>query len=144
MNRARTAVLVAVTSLAVLAAACGGGNDTTASHPDRTVKVEMADIAFRPATIDVRRGETVRFVFDNTGEVSHDAFIGDAIAQADHEKEMRDMGDMHHGGGSEGITVDAGKTGELVHTFDDTTTVEIGCHQPGHYQAGMKLTVNVT
>ena len=104
----------------------------------------MADIAFRPATIDVRRGETVRFVFDNIGKVAHDAFLGDATAQADHEEEMRDMSDMHHGGGSEGITVDAGKSGELTHTFDKATSIEIGCHQPGHYQAGMKLTVNVT
>ena len=57
-----------------------------------------------------------------TGKVAHDAFIGDAMAQADHEKEMRDMGDMHHGDGSEGVTVDAGKTGELTHTFDDAST----------------------
>jgi uncharacterized cupredoxin-like copper-binding protein len=50
---------------------------------------------------------------------------------------------MHSGGATDGITVDPGKTGELTHTFDRTGTVEIGCHQPGHYAAGMKLAVTV-
>jgi uncharacterized cupredoxin-like copper-binding protein len=144
MPPTRTALLVAVAAVAVLVAACGGNDDTAASRVDRTVKVEMIDNAFRPPTIDVRRGETVRFVFDNTGNVAHDAFIGDAMAQADHEQEMRDADGMHHGGDDEGITMDAGTSGALIHTFGDEGAVEIGCHQPGHYQAGMRLTVKVT
>ena len=32
----------------------------------------------------------------------------------------------------------------LAHTFDDTGAIEIGCHQPGHYKAGMKIAVEVT
>ena len=35
-------------------------------------------------------------------------------------------------------------SGELTHTFDDAGTIEIGCHQPGHYDAGMTITVEVT
>lgn len=144
VTRTRTSLLAAVSMVAFLAAACGGGGNDTAAPTDRTVRVEMVDIAFRPATIDVRRGETVRFVFDNNGKVTHDAFLGDAKAQADHAKDMRDMGGMSHGDRSKGISVRAGKSGELVHIFDEATTLEIGCHQPGHYEAGMRLTVNVT
>ena len=91
----------------------------------------------------------MRFVFTNTGTVPHDAFIGDAAAQADHEQQMRDADDdsgMNHGGGNDddgAITVEPGETGELTHTFDETGTLEIGCHEPGHYDDGMKMTVAV-
>src|SRR3546814_9470160 len=64
------------------------GDDKAASpngeSADRTVEVDMVDIAFEPETIDVAAGETVRFVFTNSGEVAHDAFIGDDTAQDDH------------------------------------------------------------
>lgn len=149
----RLAVVVPV--LILLAAACGSTDDngTAASDSDapRTVEIEMRDIAFTPESIDVEQGETVKFVFTNSGAVAHDAFIGDQAAQVDHEMEMNDAGadmgdDAGHGGGDEGtaITVDPGETGELTYTFDDAGGVLIGCHQPGHYDAGMKLTVDVT
>lgn len=50
-----------------------------------------------------------------------------------------------HGGGSDAdaITVEPGDTGELTHTFDESGEFEIGCHEPGHYEAGMKIDVTV-
>jgi uncharacterized cupredoxin-like copper-binding protein len=47
------------------------------------------------------------------------------------------------GGDMNAITVEPGKAGQLTHTFDKTGTVEIGCHEPGHYAAGMKIAVTV-
>ena len=80
--KTRRLLLVAVAAIAVLTAACGGDDDNTSRGTDdaevRTVQVEMVDIAFKPNTLQVRRGETVRFVFNNTGKVAHDAFVGDA------------------------------------------------------------------
>lgn len=56
-----------------------------------------------------------------------------------------DAGIGHDGDDDDdGITVDPGDTGELTHTFDDSDTLLIGRHQPGHYAAGMKLTVDVS
>lgn len=144
----RPPIVVAV--LALIATACGGGHD---GHDDtgakgkvasRTVGVDMVDTAFRPPTLTVKQGETVRFVFHNGGKFTHDAFIGDAADQADHEKEMREKEGADHGMGEAAITVAPGQTGELVDTFDRPGTVEIGCHQPGHYDAGMKLVVTVS
>ncbi len=43
----------------------------------------------------------------------------------------------------DGITVDPDESGELTYTFDQLGTIEIGCHQPGHYDAGMRVTVTV-
>ena len=155
MSLSRT-LLVAVGGLSLLAAACGGDDETAASSDPgeaRTVEVDMVDIAFEPDSVDVNAGETIRFVFTNRGDVAHDAFIGDAAEQADHEQQMRDAEDdsgsgMEHGGGGggdgEAVTVEPGDTEELTYTFDEAGSVEIGCHQPGHYDDGMKIDVEVT
>ena len=141
----RVRALVAIPVLALLAACGSGGGDggsSAASNADRTIEVEMRDIAFAPTAIDVRSGEKVRFVFTNTGQVTHDAFIGDAAAQEAHEKEMRG-GHGDHGKGSNAVSVEPGKTRELTYTFDKPGRILIGCHQPGHYIGGMKADVNI-
>ncbi len=33
--------------------------------------------------------------------------------------------------------VEPGMTGTLTHTFDPQATVEIGCHEPGHFAGGL-------
>lgn len=154
-------ILLAAAALVIITAACGGGNGdhstmdmdkstvTTgaAAAPTRTVEIDMVDIAFEPKTLSVQRGERIEFVFHNKGAIAHDAFIGDTAAQADHEKAMHEgkEGSMAagHGMGDTAITVDPGQTGRLIHTFDKPGTIEIGCHQPGHYAAGMKIAVQV-
>jgi uncharacterized cupredoxin-like copper-binding protein len=140
----RVMFLLAVPVLAVLAA-CGSSDElspTAAPDDARVIEVEMRDVAFAPTEIDVRAGEKVRFVFTNTGQVTHDAFIGDQAAQEEHEKEMRG-GHGDHGKGSNAVSVKPGKTAELTHTFDQPGQMLIGCHQPGHYTGGMKVTVNI-
>ena len=153
-------ILFGAVALAIVTAACGGGNshsDThmgaststssgTAAGAARTIDVTMVDIGYQPAALTVQRGERVDFVFHNQGKIPHDAFIGDEAAQTEHEKDMNggaggDMSNGRHGQG--GITVQPGTTGSLTYTFDKPGPVEIGCHQPGHYAAGMKLTVAV-
>ena len=102
----------------------------------------MVDIDFKPESLRVNKGEEVKFVFTNSGRVAHEAFIGDAKAQEEHEKEMREGGMAGHGGGH-AVVVEPGDTGELTYTFDQAGTIEIGCHEPGHYPVGMKINVEV-
>jgi uncharacterized cupredoxin-like copper-binding protein len=125
----------------------------------RTIDVDMVDNAFEPAEVEVTAGETVRFVFSNNGAVVHDAVVGDEAAQDDHEAEMRsaeeqdgemdEMDEMGHGSTSDegdeeaAITVEPGEEGEITHTFDSAGDSLVGCHEPGHYAAGMKIVVNV-
>lgn len=149
-RRSRILVIAVAAVVAITLAACGGSsNDASSSSGTKTIEVEMRDIAFSPKSIDVPAGKPVRLVFHNRGKVAHDAFIGDQKAQADHKMEMNDSGSggmagMDHGGGdAAAITVQPGKTGELTHTFQSGDEMLIGCHQKGHYAAGMKLTVNV-
>jgi uncharacterized cupredoxin-like copper-binding protein len=160
MRSPRTMAVV-VGGVALVAAACGG-DDTEANgglsgggDQGRTVQVDMVDNAFEPDTLEVDQGEAVRFEITNTGDVAHDAFIGEAAAQEDHEDEMRAAEDDEADGedhgmdgmGAEddgdGITLEPGESAELMHTFDQPGTIEIGCHEPGHYDAGMKVTVTV-
>jgi uncharacterized cupredoxin-like copper-binding protein len=128
----------------VLAACGGGGHDGHSASSDsasRTVNVEMIDIAYHPSTIDVKGGETMKFVFTNNGKVEHDAFLGDEVAQQQHEHDMRSGEAMHHE--MNAVDVEPGKTGELTHTFKAGEHLVIGCHEEGHYAAGMKTTINV-
>lgn len=139
--------VVAALASASLLAACGGeGGGAPAGAKSRTVNITMRDIAFSPSAVTVARGEKVTFVFTNEGKVAHDAYVGDPGAQNGHEREMRSGdagGHDGHGEDADAITVEPGKTGRLTQTFDDAGATEIGCHQAGHYAAGMKVAVTV-
>jgi Uncharacterized copper-binding protein len=144
-------ILIAAAVAVLVTAACGrGGEEQGGAAPSRTVEVDMVELAFRPATFTAQAGDRIRFLFRNRGSIRHDAFIGDTAAQAEHEREMRQGEKKGHGGGhgsdddENALTLDPGKTGELTYTFERAGTVEIGCHQPGHYAAGMKTAVTVT
>lgn len=104
----------------------------------------MKNVAYSPATLSVTRGERVTFELKNEDAVRHDAYVGDAAAQAEHEKKMRSGGGHGGHGGGGAVTVEPGKTATLTHTFDKAGTFEVGCHEPGHYGAGMKIVVTVT
>lgn len=118
--------------LVVLAAACGGEGDR-GERAGRTVHIEMRDIAFDPDRLEVKEGETVEFVFRNTGQAEHEAVIGDEEVQ-----ESQEGGGGHSGGhqGSEDVprvVLSPGRTGKLTYTFDQAGDVLIGCHVPTHW-----------
>jgi uncharacterized cupredoxin-like copper-binding protein len=149
--RPLTATLAA-TALALAACGGSGGTDeqTSTEEPQedaRDVHISMVDNAYSPSTVDVESGETVRFVIHNDGSVRHDAVLGDAATQDMHEAEVRAAGGgaeaMEHGN-VPAITIEPGQIGELVHTFEEAGPMIVGCHEPGHYDAGMQLAVNVT
>lgn len=147
-------LIAGIVAVAALAGACGDDSQTAVSAAvdggatptgSTTVDIAMEDIKFEQATLTVRTGDTIDFRFTNIGQVPHDAFVGDTAAQMEHETEMAEMGDA--GGHDEeeaAVVVQPGDSGELSYTFDEPGTYEVGCHQPGHYAAGMKIDVTVT
>ena len=145
---AQRSVLAMLTAVLLVGGCGGGGHDSHrgTAESTRTVDIVMRDIAYDPATVTVKAGETVKFVFHNEGAIRHDAFIGDEAAQAEHEKEMREAGSDGKGGdhGGHGVTVDPGDIGSFTHTFKAGDALIIGCHEVGHYAAGMKVAVTVT
>ena len=139
------------------------GQPAAAAKATRTVDVVMGDISFTPQAIDIKAGETIRFVLVNKGQLLHEFNLGDAAMHARHQQEMlkmqqsgmltptgmkaMDHGSMDHGmkhDDPNSVLVEPGKTAELTWTFSKATALEFACNIPGHYQAGMvgKLTVS--
>lgn len=136
----RVTGLVAV---GLVLAACGGHDHTTAAPAGRVIEVSMTDMAFTPSTVAVAAGETVTFRFRNAGAVVHEALIGDDAAQAEHAAGMAKMADGHDHDHSGAASVAPGKTATLTKTFATAGTLVLGCHQPGHWEAGMKASITV-
>ncbi len=138
---------ILVVTAVVLLAACSSGTSqspgATSSGP-RTIALGMTDeLRFKPAEITVRAGETVRFEVTNGGQMIHDFFIGDEDAQDDHEAEMGGMSGMGDDTPSS-LSLDPGAMKTLDFTFPaDPGALLIGCHEPGHYAAGMVATVTI-
>lgn len=142
------------------------GQPAAAAKATRSVEVVMGDMSFTPKAIDIKAGETIRFVLVNKGQLLHEFNLGDAAMHARHQQEMlkmqqngmltptamkemdhSSMADMDHvmkHDDPNSVLIEPGKTGELTWTFTKATNLEFACNIPGHYQAGMvgKLTVD--
>ena len=103
----------------------------------RSVEVEMNDtMRFRPDSIRVKRGETIRFVVRNTGKVKHEMVLGTIKELKEHAELMRKFPEMEHADPNQ-VSVDPGRTGELVWQFTRDGTFDFACLVPGHFEAGM-------
>jgi uncharacterized cupredoxin-like copper-binding protein len=113
----------------------------------RSVEVRMDDqMRFTPNRIDVNAGEAIRFVVHNDGKAEHEMVLGseeDIKAHALAMQKGAGHGSAHDSAGGAAISVAAGQRGELVVKFDQARTLEMACLVPGHYEAGMRGTVNV-
>ncbi|RQH02063.1 cupredoxin domain-containing protein [Paraburkholderia dinghuensis] len=119
------------------------GRPGDAKHATRTVAVTMLDtMRFEPPTIAVKKGETVHFVVKNAGAVRHEMTLGSRQELKEHADMMRAMPDMTHQDANS-VTVEPGKTGDLVWQFTRAGTFDFACLQPGHFEAGMKGTITV-
>lgn len=119
------------------------GSPAAAEDADRVIEIATSDsLAFEPNEITVSTGETVTFRLINEGNLVHDFTLGDQAAQDEHEAEMEEMPGMAHDEPNV-ANIPAGETAELTWTFGDAGTVLVGCHQPGHYDAGMTARITV-
>ncbi len=110
----------------------------------RSIEVGMGDdMRFRPARIEVREGETVRFVIRNGGKLMHEFVIGTQRELGEHAALMVKFPDMEH---DEPYMahVAPGRTGEIVWTFNRAGEFQFACLIAGHFQAGMVGQVVVT
>jgi len=103
----------------------------------RSIEVEMSDaMRFRPDSISVKRGETIRFIVRNTGKLRHEMVLGTIEEMKEHAEMMRKSPEMKHAEPSQ-VSVEPGKTGELIWQFNRDGTFDFGCLEPGHFEAGM-------
>ena len=114
-----------------------------AKSAQRTIEIKMLDtMRFSPDKFEVKQGETVRFVIRNEGKMLHEFVLGTKKELDEHAALMLKFPDMEH---DEPYMahVPAGKTGEIVWTFNRAGDFDFACLIAGHYQAGMVGKVKV-
>lgn len=166
------ALAMSVSAVALGAGAHGDGHGQGAKSGEpgkaldagRSITVQMYDNYYEPESIEVKPGETVRFVVENKGSLVHEFNIGTPAMHESHQKEMmmmvehgviqggklnRDMMEMDMGNGMSmkhddpnSVLLEAGESQEVVWTFSEKGAIEFACNVPGHYQAGMYGDVN--
>jgi uncharacterized cupredoxin-like copper-binding protein len=103
----------------------------------RSIEVEMSDsMRFKPDSISVKRGETIRFIVRNTGSLEHEMVLGTINELKEHAERMRKVPEMGHDDPNM-VSVEPGKTGELIWQFTGDGTFDFACLEPGHFEAGM-------
>ena len=108
-----------------------------AKSAKRTIEIAMSDdMRFAPSNIEVKQGETVKFVVRNKGKVLHEMVIGDKKTLDEHAALMVKFPGMEH---DEPYMahVAAGKQGSLLWNFNRPGEFDFACLIAGHYQAGM-------
>ena len=126
---------------------------------DRTIKVSMYDNYYQPNKFKIKKGETIKFIVQNEGELVHEFNIATKKMHLKHQPEMlmmveneilladsidrekmkkmakmdKAMGHSH----SNSVLLAPKEKGDLVWKFDNAMNIEIACNVPGHYQIGM-------
>ena len=96
----------------------------------RLVLMTMDDtLKFMPDSVTVAKGETIRFVLVNVGQVTHEFQVGPAdMVAADQVDGVLDV---------EKDELRGGHTYAVDYTFNGAGPYAYACHEPGHYEAGM-------
>jgi uncharacterized cupredoxin-like copper-binding protein len=109
---------------------------------NQTVTISMLDaLKFDPARVSVKMGDTVKFEITNTGAIPHEFVLGDQATQDQEEAQMA-AGSMMTAPNA--VQVQPGGSATVLWKFTTMGPLLYGCHEPGHYAAGMVGTINVT
>lgn len=119
------------------------GKPGIAARVDRTIPIEMNDnFRYTPSNIKVKRGETVRLIVKNTGQMRHELGLGTEKELLEHLEQMKKFPGMVHDEPGK-VTLEPGQQNEIVWQFTKPGVVNFACLVPGHYEAGMRGAVRV-
>ena len=126
---------------------------------DRIVNIKMYDNYYEPNLVKIKKGETIKFIVENLGELVHEYNIGTKEMHVKHQPEMqklidheiilgdkidrikmKKMSKMDHSLGhshANSVMLEPKKTGELIWKFSKDIKLEMACNIPGHYETGM-------
>jgi uncharacterized cupredoxin-like copper-binding protein len=143
------AALVSLSASAALAgpgekghshATFSAGEPGDSKKPARVVQVTMREddgkMVFIPDQVEVRKGEQIRFVLRNNGELTHEFMLATIAENDKHAELMKKYPDMEHDDPN-GKTLETKKTNEIFWKFTKTGEFEFACLIPGHREAGM-------
>ena len=126
---------------------------------DRTINVSMYDNYYQPNKFKIKKGETIKFIVQNKGELVHEFNIATKKMHLKHQPEMLMMVEneilladkidkkkmiemskknpsMAHKH-SNSVLLAPGESAELIWKFNNTAIIEAACNVPGHYEVGM-------
>ena len=135
------------------------GEKGNPSNIDRTITIKMYDNYYEPNIIKVKKGETIKFVVQNLGEMVHEYNIATKEMHIKHQpemqrlvengillvdkidmKKMKEMSKKDHSlshSHSNSVMIEPKKTGEIIWKFSQNLSLEMACNVPGHYETGM-------
>jgi uncharacterized cupredoxin-like copper-binding protein len=138
----RTGVLLSALAYGAAAGAHEQHGGYTAGEPGdpkkpaREIVVLMNEMDYTPATIEVKRGEQIRFVVRNVGTEAHEFLLATTAENLKHGEAMKKNLDMEHDEPN-GVRLDAKKSAEIVWKFTKAGTFEYSCLIPSHREFGM-------
>lgn len=121
------------------------GEPGDAKRPARIVNVAMTEndgkMLFVPSRLDVRKGEQVKFVLRNSGEIEHEFVLATTDENLAHAEAMKAASMKHDDPNAR--TLDPKKAGDILWKFTKAGEFEYACLIPGHREAGMTGTIVV-
>ena len=116
------------------------GQPGNPKRPARTVEITMKEgdgkMLYEPERIEVKRGEQIRFVIVNAGELAHEFVVASTKDNLKHAELMKKYPDMEHDDPN-GKTVQPKAKSEILWRFTKKGEFEFACLIPGHREAGM-------
>ena len=161
MNIAKLAASILIATAFASGAAFAGAGPKGHSHghetfsagepgdpkkPARIIQVTMNEgdgkMMFIPDRVEIKRGEQVKFMLRNNGELDHEFILASTAENVKHAEEMKKNPEMEHDDPN-AKRLSPKKTTEIVWKFTKAGQFEYGCLIPGHREAGMTGTVIV-
>jgi uncharacterized cupredoxin-like copper-binding protein len=112
------------------------GEPGNPKKPAREIIVEMSEMDYSPAVIEVKRGEQIRFVIRNVGTEDHEFLLATTAENLKHGEAMKKNPDMEHDEPN-GVRLAPKKSGEILWKFSKAGTFEYSCLIPDHREYGM-------
>lgn len=126
--------------------AFAAGEPGNPKKPARVVQVTMTEkdgkMLFTPTRLEVKKGEQIKFVLRNNGELDHEFILASTEENLKHAEAMKKNPDMEHDDPN-GKRLAPKKTAEIVWKFNKAGEFEFACLIPGHRESGMLGTVVV-
>jgi uncharacterized cupredoxin-like copper-binding protein len=112
----------------------------------RIIQVSMEErdgkMLYVPAQVEIRKGETIKFVIYNSGELNHEFVLASTEENLEHAEMMMKNPEMQHADPN-ARRVAPKQTSEIIWKFTKAGQFEFACLIPGHRDAGMIGTVDV-
>ena len=135
------------------------------SEVTRTIEIKMYDNYYEPKEIKIKKGETIKFIVHNYGELVHEFNIAtkemhikhqpEMMKMVEHEilladridkEKMKEMAKKDHSmahSHSNSVLLEPNEISEIIWKFSTTANLEAACNVPGHYEVGMVADIKI-